>query len=65
MKIYWIVALLSATATLSACNYAGSIPVIGFDENGNPAQVSISGQEYSKRLGAVLTSMADERVSRI
>ena len=56
----WIIAvLLCAAAPMTGCNPESGIPVIGMDKNGNPGQVWIGGEDYTSRLGAVLTSVND------
>jgi len=49
---------------IAACLRDG-VPVIGFDEHGNPAQVEISGKEYSKRLSAVISSVPESTLEAL
>src|SRR4051812_4624307 len=46
----------------SGCNLQDSIPVIGFNEKGEPAQILILEKEYTKRFTALTQSVQDSAV---
>jgi hypothetical protein len=51
--------LFVTLSALTGCHYKKEIPVIGWDQDGNPTQTLIPAKEYSKRLYALALSVED------
>lgn len=53
---------LTFMGLLEGCNTLDMIPVIGLDEDGNPAQIQVPHREYSKRLVAMTQDFQDTTI---
>ena len=61
--LIFVLGLLSwGVVHLTGCNFKDLIPVIGFDADGNPAQVQVPNKDYVDRLAELTTTVQDSAI---